>query len=105
MIIRPRQRLSSPLVRQGIHLITGNKDSNDPLAGSRITSYNVCYTKLLRYAADLTEDGRIAVVSTVDRGVLVWDLPQNKVRYQWEHKEGAANDVFLVRISASGTHA
>ena len=57
------------------------------------------------YAADLTEDGRVAVVSTVDRGVLVWDLPQNKVRYQWQHKEGAANDVFLVRISASGTHA
>lgn len=57
------------------------------------------------YAADLTEDGRLAVVSTVDRGVLVWDLAQNAVRYQWQHKEGAANDVFLVRISASGTHA
>ncbi|MBT0586200.1 hypothetical protein KIU71_07220 [Alteromonas sp. SM 2104] len=63
-------------------------------------------------AADISFDGSLAVVSSVSRGVTVWDLTQRTQKYEWHYQaeEGdsaagtAANLVTHIHISADNSH-
>ncbi len=54
------------------------------------------------YAADISADMGLSVVSSPEQGVLVWDLKQDKQLYQWRHstEEQSVNTVTNVHISA-----
>lgn len=51
------------------------------------------------YAADISADGKISVVSGVQRGVAVWDLHRNEPRFEWSHQGEGNNLVMNVRIA------
>lgn len=43
------------------------------------------------YSASLSQDASLALVSTANEGVLVWDLDQEKIKYQWRQGEDSSN--------------
>ncbi|GGD77074.1 WD40 repeat domain-containing protein [Lacimicrobium alkaliphilum] len=51
-------------------------------------------------AAALSINGEVAVVSTVENGVEVWDVKENTLRYQWRHQGEGNNLVATIAISA-----
>lgn len=52
------------------------------------------------YSASLSPTGDLALISTANNGVQLWDLSQSKIRYQWLHGKDA-NGVVDVVISAN----
>lgn len=57
------------------------------------------------YAADVSPDGSVSVVSGVNNGINVWETGADKPTYQWSHQGGADNTVVLVHISADNQYA
>jgi WD40 repeat protein len=55
------------------------------------------------YAAALNNDGSLAVVSSINDGLSVWDITNNAMRYQWRHQSGSDNLVFAIDISGDDT--
>ncbi|WP_088331168.1 hypothetical protein [Lacimicrobium sp. SS2-24] len=55
-------------------------------------------------AAALSQDGSVAVVSTVENGIEVWDVQQNNLRYQWRHQGEGNNLVATIAISVDGDY-
>tara|TARA_R110002126_G_scaffold43555_28_gene124983 strand:- start:1788 stop:2759 length:972 start_codon:yes stop_codon:yes gene_type:complete len=56
------------------------------------------------YAAEIAEDGKFAIVSSVQDGVAFWDLQQNALKYQWQHNPEQENLVFSLAISPDNSH-
>ncbi|GAB2688001.1 PQQ-binding-like beta-propeller repeat protein [Aliiglaciecola aliphaticivorans] len=58
------------------------------------------------YAADISVDNKIAVVSTAQQGVLVWDLVAQTEKFKWSHEgEGhVVNTVGIVHIAADSSY-
>ncbi|GAA0854964.1 hypothetical protein [Aliiglaciecola litoralis] len=59
------------------------------------------------YMADISADRSLAVISTSQEGILVWDMKTEQQRYKWSHEEeGEANSntVGLVHIAADNSH-
>lgn len=56
------------------------------------------------YAADISPDGTISVVSGVDNGINVWQLPDNKPLFNWSHQGEGNNLVANVHISADAKY-
>ena len=52
------------------------------------------------FAADISVDGKYAVVSGANNGINVWQVKQNKPLYHWSHQGEGANLVATVHISA-----
>ncbi|MEQ3638794.1 MAG: hypothetical protein ABNH03_03470 [Alteromonas sp.] len=52
------------------------------------------------YAADISADGTIAVVSGVDNGINVWRIGDSEPLYRWGHQSEGNNLVVSVHISA-----
>lgn len=60
------------------------------------------------YAADVSVDGQLSVVSSIDSGIHVWRLGESQPLYQWSHQtedEQNSNLVANVRISADSQYA
>lgn len=56
------------------------------------------------YAAEISHDGRYAVVSSVQDGIAFWDLEHNALKYQWQHDPEQDNLVFSLAISPDNSH-
>ena len=56
------------------------------------------------YAAEISTNGRYAVVSSVEHGVAFWDLQQNALKYQWQHTPEQENLVFSLAISPDNSY-
>ncbi|WP_018982285.1 WD40 repeat domain-containing protein [Salinimonas chungwhensis] len=52
------------------------------------------------YAADISSDGTLAVVSGVNNGIDVWQVKASEPMYHWSHQGEAANLVNTIHISA-----
>ena len=56
------------------------------------------------YAADISTDGTLAVVSGVNNGVNVWRMGQSEPLYHWSHQGEGDNLVMSVHISADKSY-
>ncbi|WP_353369272.1 hypothetical protein [Aliiglaciecola sp. NS0011-25] len=58
------------------------------------------------YAADISADSKLAVVSTAQQGILVWDLVEQTEKYKWSHQEEGHvnNTVGIVHIAADSSY-
>jgi len=56
------------------------------------------------YAADISADARLSVVSGVQRGVAVWDIHKNEPRFEWSHQGEGNNLVMNVRIAFDNSY-
>ncbi len=52
------------------------------------------------YAADISTDGTITVVSGVNNGINVWRIGDSEPLYHWGHQGEGNNSVMAVHISA-----
>jgi WD40 repeat protein len=51
------------------------------------------------YAANISADSSLAVVSSVHNGISVWDLITNKKLYEWQHQGEGNNPVLNIHIA------
>ena len=56
------------------------------------------------YAADVSADASLAVVSSVTGGISVWDLQKNEKRYTWQHQGEGNNLVANVHIAFDNSY-
>lgn len=56
------------------------------------------------YAADISADGTLAVVSGITNGINVWRLGDDAPLYHWSHQGEENNLVTIIHISADNTH-
>lgn len=57
------------------------------------------------YAADVSNDAKYSVVSSIHHGLSFWDLEKNALKYTWSlNQETADNLVFAVDISDDNSH-
>nr|WP_240612821.1 hypothetical protein [Alteromonas flava] len=55
-------------------------------------------------AADVSPDGSLAVVSSVDNGITVWNLKTEEALFEWHHQGDGVNIVTNLHISADNSH-
>jgi len=51
------------------------------------------------YAANISADSSISVVSSISNGIVVWDLANNKKLYEWHHQGDGNNLVANIHIA------
>lgn len=56
------------------------------------------------YAADISADAKISIVSTNSEGILVFDLTTNERKFQWSHQGDGSNLVASLHIAADSSH-
>jgi WD40 repeat protein len=56
-------------------------------------------------AASLSQDGRYALVSSVNHGAGFWDLEQNQLKFQWRHNDNPEDGITVSDISPDGSRA
>lgn len=56
------------------------------------------------YAADISTDGTLAVVSGITNGINVWRMGEETPLYHWSHQGEGNNLVISIHISADKTH-
>ncbi len=79
-------------------MLTGCEQSSQPNQQMTLAS-----TGLL--TADLSSDGKQAIVSSISQGIIVWDLEQNRQRWRWKQSDSADDLVFITRFSEGNSHA
>ena len=58
------------------------------------------------YAADISNDGKWSVSSSIHHGISVWNLEKNALLYQWsQQQESSDNLVLAIDISNNNSHA
>jgi WD40 repeat protein len=58
------------------------------------------------YAADISNDGKWSVISSINHGISVWDLEKNALIYQWAQQQNSSDNLVLaVDISDNNSHA
>ena len=57
------------------------------------------------YAADISTDGTLAVVSGINNGVNVWRVGEEKPLYHWGHQGEGNNLVISIHIAADNSYA
>ena len=55
-------------------------------------------------AADISADGKLAVVSSVELGIKIYDLETNTGLYEWHHQGDGRNLVTNIHIAADTSH-
>ena len=55
-------------------------------------------------AADVSADGQLSVVSSVERGLTVWNLTDNEPRFEWRHQGDGNNLVTNIHIAADASY-
>ncbi|WJG09321.1 hypothetical protein [Aliiglaciecola sp. LCG003] len=70
---------------------------------------SVRHAEVGSYAAAISNDSSLSVVSTAQQGILVWDIINNQQMYTWSHQaekgNEAGNSVGLVNIAPDNSHA
>jgi WD40 repeat protein len=56
------------------------------------------------HASHISADNTIAVVSTIDNGITVWDLATNEQRYVWRHQDDGSNSVTNIHIAFDNSY-
>lgn len=56
------------------------------------------------HASHISADNTIAVVSTIENGITVWDLSTNKKRYVWRHQDDGSNSVTNIHIAFDNSY-
>ncbi|PJG60550.1 WD40 repeat domain-containing protein [Aeromonas cavernicola] len=79
-------------------LLTGCEPSSAPDRYFSLTNLGLV-------SADITKDGKVAIISGQGQGTSVWDLEHNQQRWRWQHAEQADNLVFITRFSGDDSHA
>ena len=58
------------------------------------------------YAADISNNGKWSVVSSINHGISVWDIEKNALLYQWSQQQSSTDNlVFSIDISDNNSHA
>ncbi|MGB1263608.1 MAG: WD40 repeat domain-containing protein [Cognaticolwellia sp.] len=58
------------------------------------------------YAANISNDAKYSVVSSIHHGVSLWDLESNALKYTWSQQQNSADNLVLVAdISDNNSHA
>jgi WD40 repeat protein len=58
------------------------------------------------YAADISNDGKWSVTSSIYHGISVWDLEKNALVYQWAQQQDSSDNLVLaIDISNNNSHA
>ncbi|MGL4932924.1 MAG: WD40 repeat domain-containing protein [Aeromonas sp.] len=55
--------------------------------------------------ADLSSDGKLAIVSSIEQGIVVWDLEQQRQRWRWTQSDSTDDLVVIARFSEGNSHA
>jgi WD40 repeat protein len=56
------------------------------------------------HASHISADNTIAVVSTIESGISVWDLTTNEQRYVWRHQDDGNNSVTNIHIAFDNSY-
>jgi WD40 repeat protein len=56
------------------------------------------------HASNISADNTIAVVSTIENGITVWDLNTNEQRYVWRHQDDGSNSVTNIHIAFDNSY-
>jgi WD40 repeat protein len=56
------------------------------------------------HASHISADNTVAVVSTIENGITVWDLTTNKKRYVWRHQDDGSNSVTNIHIAFDNSY-
>ena len=56
------------------------------------------------HASHISADNTIAVVSSIENGITVWDLTTNEQRYVWRHQEDGSNLVTNIHIAFDNSY-
>ena len=58
------------------------------------------------YAANISNDGKYSVVSSIHHGLSLWDLDKNALKYSWSQQQNSADNLVLVAdIADNNSHA
>ncbi|WP_407919566.1 WD40 repeat domain-containing protein [Cognaticolwellia mytili] len=58
------------------------------------------------YAANISNDGKYSVVSSIHHGVSLWDLDKNALKYSWSQQQNSTDNlVLLADIADNNSHA
>ncbi|NQZ20834.1 MAG: hypothetical protein HRT53_02165 [Colwellia sp.] len=58
------------------------------------------------YAANISNDGKYSVVSSIHHGLSLWDLEKNALKYSWSQQQNSSDNlVLLADISDNNSHA
>jgi len=58
------------------------------------------------YAANISNDGKYSVVSSIHHGLSLWDLEENALKYSWSQQQNSSDNlVLLADISNNNSHA
>jgi len=58
------------------------------------------------YAANISNDGKYSVVSSIHHGLSLWDLEKNSLKYSWSQQQNSSDNlVLLADISDNNSHA
>lgn len=58
------------------------------------------------YAADISNDGKWSVSSSIHHGISAWDLDKNALIYQWSQQQDSSDNLVLaIDISDNNSHA
>jgi len=58
------------------------------------------------YAANISNDGKYSVVSSIHHGISLWDLEKNALKYHWSQQQNSADNLVLVAdIADNNSHA
>ena len=75
-----------------------------PSAGKPLQRYH--HSAEGSYAADISNDGKWSVISSIHHGISVWDLEKNALTYQWgQQQQSSDNLVLAIEISDNNSHA
>ena len=92
------------MIKSAIYLIaiclmlTGCEQSPLPSQQIRVANQGLL-------SADLSADGKLAIVSSLSQGTVVWDLEQGKERWRWRQSDDQNDFVTLTRFSPDDSHA
>jgi WD40 repeat protein len=56
------------------------------------------------HGSHISADNTIAVVSSIENGITVWDLATNKQRYVWRHQDDGSNAVTNIHIAFDNSY-
>lgn len=57
------------------------------------------------YAASISPDASISVVSSVSSGISVWNVAEDKLLYTWSHQGEGNNTVAIIHVSSDNLYA
>ncbi|MFT6194714.1 MAG: WD40 repeat protein [Cognaticolwellia sp.] len=58
------------------------------------------------YAANISNDAKFSVVSSIHHGISLWDLDKNALKYNWSQQQDSADNLVLVAdIADNNSHA